>query len=200
MLMSPEGSVTRWITGLRGGDAQAARQLWDRFYQRMQALARPESPPCLTGGVYDEEDVALSAFANFCGALQRGNYPHLEGRDDLWRLLATFTLRKARERARQARAQKRGGGASLACGPQDGEPLDPDRLADRTPAPELMVLMAEQCQHLLGLLGDPELVAVALWKLEGHSNEEIAALMGYTRRTVQRMLSLIRQLWEECKP
>jgi DNA-directed RNA polymerase specialized sigma24 family protein len=192
--MVPEGSVTRWINSLRAGDALAARQLWDRFYQRMQALARPETPPYVTGGVYDEEDVALSAFANFCRALQGGNYPDLEGRDELWRLLATFTLRKARERARQAQALKRGG----ASGSEDG--LDPDELASQTPPPDLLVLMSEQCQHLLGVLNDSELVAVALWKLEGHSNNEIADRLGYTRRTVQRMLALVRQLWEDVAP
>ena len=39
-------------------------------------------------------------------------------------------------------------------------------------------------------------MSLALWKLEGYTNDEIAGLMGYTRRTIQRMLAVIRQSWE----
>ena len=35
-----------------------------------------------------------------------------------------------------------------------------------------------------------------LLKLEGHTNTEIAALLGRTRVTVQRMLNLIQQTWQ----
>ena len=56
-------------------------------------------------------------------------------------------------------------------------------------------MLTEECERLVGLLGDPELQQVALWRLEGFNNEEIAAKLKYTRRTVQRMLKLIRQVW-----
>jgi DNA-binding CsgD family transcriptional regulator len=36
---------------------------------------------------------------------------------------------------------------------------------------------------------------VALMKLEGLTNDEIAGRLGYSRRTIQRMLSLIRDVW-----
>ena len=37
---------------------------------------------------------------------------------------------------------------------------------------------------------------MAVWKLEGHTNEEIAALLGRSVPTVERKLRLIRKLWE----
>jgi DNA-directed RNA polymerase specialized sigma24 family protein len=186
--MLPNGSISCWIEQLKRGDAAAAGQLWKRFFVRLKQLARPECLPQVTAGVYDEEDVALSAYAHFCQVIQEGRYPELQGRDELWRLLATMTVRKARARAEQARAQKRGGG--------EHPSTDLDGVDGSIPPPDLIVLMQEQCQRLLGLLKDPELEAVALWRLEGYTTDEIAQMAGYTRRTIQRMLALIRQLWE----
>src|SRR5689334_22689721 len=98
--MPLDGSIPPWINTLRDGRPEAARELLDRFFARMKQLARPRSQPNITGGAYDEEDVALSAFASFCRAVQAGKYEAIQDRNDLWQLLSTFTLRKAAERAR----------------------------------------------------------------------------------------------------
>ena len=55
--------------------------------------------------------------------------------------------------------------------------------------------MAEQCQRLRGLLGDDELRQVALWKMEGYTNDEIADRPGCGPRTVTRKLNVIRKAW-----
>jgi DNA-directed RNA polymerase specialized sigma24 family protein len=87
---------------------------------------------------------------------------------------------------------KRGGDAAPPpdAGPEE-EPVDPAL------PPDLLVLMTEQCQHLLDLLGDDELRALALCKLEGFTDDEAAETMGCARRTIQRRLTLIRRLWQE---
>ena len=55
----------------------------------------------------DEEDVLQSMFKSFCLRQQRGEFD-LAGRDELWKLLVTITLRKARNAAkRQAEGQAR---------------------------------------------------------------------------------------------
>ena len=59
---------------------------------------------------FDEEDVALSAFKSFCARAGEGQFPQLAGRDDLWRLLAALTVRKAAMMVRHQTRQKRGGG------------------------------------------------------------------------------------------
>lgn len=45
-------------------------------------------------------------------------------------------------------------------------------------------------------LNDPDLERLVVLKLDGHANDEIAVCMGFTRRTIQRMLSLIRVVWQ----
>src|SRR5262245_7016473 len=38
--MEPDGSVTRWIAPLQGGDPTAVEQLWQRYFSRLVGLAR----------------------------------------------------------------------------------------------------------------------------------------------------------------
>ena len=47
------------------------------------------------------------------------------------------------------------------------------------------------------LLGDDTLRKVAVWKMEGYTNEEIAGHLGCVPRTVERRLREIRQIWCE---
>lgn len=57
--------------------------------------------------------------------------------------------------------------------------------------------VAEQCQRLLDGLGDETLRTVALRKMEGYSNDEIAAQLECAPRTVTRKLRRIRVLWNQ---
>ncbi len=45
-------------------------------------------------------------------------------------------------------------------------------------------------------LGDPQLMQIASWKLEGRTHEEIAGRLGCAIRTVERKLYRIRLKWE----
>ena len=72
-----------------------------------------------------------------------------------------------------------------------------DQALGREPTLEMAALMAAECQQLLGLLSDAELRTLALLKMEGYTNEEIASRLGCARVTVQRMLNLIRQTWQQ---
>ena len=49
--------------------------------------------------------------------------------------------------------------------------------------------------RLLELLDEPELRQIALWKVEGYTNEEIAARLDCVPRTVERKVRRIRLLW-----
>ena len=54
--------------------------------------------------------MALSAFDSFCRAAERGRFPQLNDRDDLWRLLVVIAERKAIDVVRRQYALKHGGG------------------------------------------------------------------------------------------
>jgi DNA-directed RNA polymerase specialized sigma24 family protein len=196
--MSPDGSVTRWLGPLQAGDPAAVQELWQRYFQRLVGLARQK----LHGSprrAADEEDVALSVFDSFCRNAATGRFPQLCDRDSLWRLLVVLTARKAAHQRRDERRLKRGGGAAVQSeasgGAEEGSILE--QILSREPSPEFAVQVAEQCQRLLRSLGDRELEAVALARMEGYSVEEIAERLGYAPRSIKRKLQLIRSIWEK---
>ena len=199
MTDQPKGSVTRWIGDLVAGDTagSAAQKLWERYFDRLVHLARDRLRAGPRGPA-DAEDAALDTFDSFCRGAAAGRFPRLDDRDDLWALLVTITARKASAQLRHERRQKRGGGRIRGeqglgqAGPDAG---GLDELVGCEPTPELAAMMAEQYLHLLGRLDDETLRRIAAWKLEGYSNEEIAARLGCGRRTVERKLGVIRSMW-----
>jgi DNA-directed RNA polymerase specialized sigma24 family protein len=199
--MHTQESITQWIDRVRRGDQQAAALLWDRYFTRLVHLAQG----MLRGvrrAAADEEDVVLSAFHSFYRAVQAGRLPDLKDRDDLWRLLLCLTERKAIDQRRHELAQKRGAGAvvSASCLESDlgdgagGQGLA--GLAAPEPTPEFTLLIAEELERLLGLLDDDTLRSVAVLKLEGFANEDIARQLGCALRTVERKLGIIRTSWQ----
>jgi DNA-directed RNA polymerase specialized sigma24 family protein len=57
--------------------------------------------------------------------------------------------------------------------------------------------MVEEYERLLDRLDDDVLRSVAVWKLEGYTNKEVAAKLGRAPATVERKLRLIRDTWEK---
>jgi DNA-directed RNA polymerase specialized sigma24 family protein len=199
--------VTIWIGDLKNGGDSAAQHLWERYCQRLAALARQLLRAKLpAGGIGDESDAALSAFDSFCRGLRRDAYPRLDDRDDLWRLLVVITRGKVADRVRYELAAKRGGGKVVRAGEVAGGEAGPgglDRLEAghllrggvriaAEPSPEEVAIQAEEFQRLLAGLEEP-LRAIALAKLDGLTDDEIAVRFGRGRKWVQRKLTLIRE-------
>ena len=199
MDLQPDGSVTHWLGALKGGDAAAAQRLWERYFDRLVRLARAKLG-AMPRGAADEEDVALSAFHSFCRGAARGRFPRLDDRDNLWRLLVTITARKALDQVRRQARQKRGGGRMLIGSAQAGGEDDTDgagleQVVGQEPTPQFAAMVADECRRLLAALDDETLRQVALLRMEGYSNEEIAARVDCSLRTVSRKLALIRKAW-----
>lgn len=190
-MSADKGSVSGWLSQLRAGDASAAQRLWQRYFRRMVRLARTRLRAA--GIRSEEEDVALSAFASFCQAAEQQRFPQLASRDDLWRLLVTLTARKVWHRRRREQSQKRGGDVATS---QDFE-VELDRIVGREPTPEFAALVADELQSRLAGLKKADLIAIALRKLDGYTNDEIAAQLDCARSTVERRLRLIRMHWSE---
>jgi DNA-directed RNA polymerase specialized sigma24 family protein len=189
--MSSFGSVTHWFQQLQAGDGVAAQRLWERYFRQLMALARAKlRRPLATA---DEEDVALSAFANFCHGAQAGRFPQLRDRHDLWQLLLVITARKALAQRTHEYRLKRGGGKVQQASALEAGELALRQLIGHEPTPEFAAQVAEECQRLLEALPDDQLRAIAIWKMEGYTNEEIAAKIERTPRSVERKLQLIRR-------
>jgi DNA-directed RNA polymerase specialized sigma24 family protein len=195
--MDSQDDISRFMAQLQAGQRDAARLLWERYYRRLLGLARAKLGD-LPRRVADEEDVALSAFDSFCRGAEQGRFPQVEDRDDLWQVLGTITARKAVDLLQHQRRQKRGGGRvrgdSALLGSQSEGGLD--GLAGEAPAPDLACAVAEECQRLLDCLPDDSLRQVALGKLEGYSNPELAQRLGCSLAAVGRKLARIRHVWE----
>ena len=180
-----EGSVTRMIPALQRGEQQAVQVLWEHYFEPMVRLAeaRLRGAPCRASGA---EDIAVEAFLRFCADVQKqGRFPNLSRRDNLLRLLFRFTVCEAADfRVREARRRKVLRGES-ALGEAGFAPH-----AGREPAPEGQVQLAS----LLAKLPEDEkkLRTIARLRLEGLSNDEIAAACDLSRATVERRVGMIR--------
>lgn len=207
MASDDQGSITRWIGDLKAGDDAAAQPLWERYFARLVTLARAKLRATRRPSpVEDEEDAALSAFNSFCAGAARGRFPQLSDRDDLWRLLVVITARKACAQVQRRTRQKRGGGRVLdeAAIPGGGGPIDDSAavagfevVAGSDPTPEFAAMVAEEYRRLLDALDDDGLRQVALDRMAGYTNDEIAARLGCALRTVARRVELIRKIWSE---
>jgi DNA-directed RNA polymerase specialized sigma24 family protein len=194
--MSSSPSVTAWIGQVKAGDRAAAQKLWERYCAGLVRLARARLPADRRRAA-DEEDVALSAMDSFLRAAERGRFPNLHGRDSLWALLVTITVRKAWKLARRENRRREVGESALGTdGHNSHGPGGWERVLGREPSPELACQMAERCRSLLDRLS-PELQSVALWKMEGFTNAEIAQRLGCVVGTVERKLRVIRTIWEK---
>jgi DNA-directed RNA polymerase specialized sigma24 family protein len=191
--MLDPGSVTLLLERLRAGDpeasADATARLWARYFGALMELARKRLPGTARRAA-DEEDIALSALDSFCRGEAAGRFPDLGDRDALWRLLATITLRKVRDAIEYEGRKKRGAGRA-------GESTGVlDELLARDPSPEMAAQLADLLRHLIDRLGDEVMRRLAELKLQGHTEEEMAAELSVSPRTVRRKLELIRRLWE----
>lgn len=182
-------STTFWINQLKDGNRDAAQQLWERYYQRLVDLARSRLNRRQVGADSDESDVAQSAFASFYKAAEDGRFPQLADSADLWHLLITIAHRKIVRRLRYANAAKRKG-----QGPTTPD-LDLDALPGSEPTPDFCVAAIESFNELMKQLDSATLRAVAIMRMEGYVNQEIAVALKCSLSSVERKLRLIRRVW-----
>jgi RNA polymerase sigma factor (sigma-70 family) len=201
--MAHQGSVTRLIQLLQSDDAAqrelAAGQIWARYFGNLLQLARSNLSRRIRRRE-DEDDVLQSMYKSFCLRQRRGEF-ELTSRDDLWKLLVTITLRKARNTAKKHSREIRDV-AREAIDRDEGDERSPlwalEQMDAADPSPAEAALLNEALERRLDALSDaghPELRQIALWRLEGYSNREISTMVGCTERLVERRLARIRSKW-----
>ncbi len=186
-------SISQWICQLRAGDEAAAFHLWDRFFARILHMARRRR--CIDA-IVDEEDIAISVFSSLCLGLQNGRFCNLNGRDELWRLIVVMTVRKATDKSAYSLRKKRDRSRLLSSQISDGVDLIDD-LVCRQPTPSLEAEMSEQLDFWFERLQQDELKQIAVCKLQGCTNEEIAVQLDRSIATIERKLKLIREIWNQ---
>jgi DNA-directed RNA polymerase specialized sigma24 family protein len=185
-----EGSVTRLIADLKGGNKDAVGALWQRFYPALVRIAEARLHAALRRAI-DGEDIVTQAVLELCDCLAREDaaerFPRLHNREQLWRLLVCFTARAAFDHNQKAARRAAVVAGESALGEEGFAAL-----AGREPPPEFAAAVGD----LLEKLPDDGLRQVALWKLEGCTNEEIARRLGRAVTTVEVKLKAIRALWK----
>ncbi len=192
--------VTAIIKRVEAGDEDASTELWNLCFPRLLNYCRNKLPDHMRR-ILDEEDVALSAFKSFCIGAGNGAFGDIKGRDELWRLLFCIAGRKASGYLRHQTRQKRGGGqvsgeSIFLSGDRPSSVDGIEQIADTAQSPASMAQFANDCQKLFDMLDDNNLQTIALLRIEGHSVDEIADRVGCAKRTVERRLNLIREIWK----
>ncbi len=198
--MVRHGSVTGLIQLLRSEDPaereQAALLIWRRYFRDLLELARNNLNQRIRTRE-DEEDVVQSMYKSFCLRQQRGEFD-LSDRDALWNLLVTITLRKARNTAKKHGRDRRDvSREQTIAGSEEAESTHwaLEQMEASGPSADEAAVLNEALERRLEALADPELREIALLRLEGYTNHEIADRYGCTDRSIERRLGRIRSKW-----
>ncbi|HKB05289.1 MAG TPA: sigma-70 family RNA polymerase sigma factor [Gemmataceae bacterium] len=184
MSAADETRVTYWLGRLRRGDRAAAEHLWYAYFPQVSGYVDQWLP---ADGITDPEDVAVSAFWNLWRDMAAGGHAKITDRVGLqaclyrmarWKVAIEMRRRHSRLDGRLDRAHDE------ALNIVDDEAEDP----------MLAAAWVDEVRALLGRLRDEDSRSILLHKLMGQSEEEIAARIGRTPRTVRARLRVIRNV------
>jgi RNA polymerase sigma-70 factor (ECF subfamily) len=188
--MPPERPFAELMQRLKDGDADAAREVFDRYARRLVGLAAARLPEMLRPKV-DAEDVVQSVFRSFFARQAAGKF-EVANWDALWAILTVLTVRKCGHRLEYFRAARRDvrREAPAPARPDDStpgrEPPDPE------PTPAEAILLAETLEQAVAGLKESHR-SVVLLRLQGCTIEEVSTQLGCSERTVHRVLDQVRQ-------
>ena len=191
-----QDSVSEWIAGMKRGDGRAVEALWQRYFDRICRLADRKLGGA-SRSVEDERDLASHALRAIWEGARAGRFKQLENRDDLWQLLAVITSRKAANvhRDQSTRRERLRTNSDFLPSPV----MEFMEMVESPPTEALIDQIPMSCQDLLSRLDD-EYRQIALMRLAGHSNAEIATHLECSIATVERRLKSIRAAWSEYNP
>jgi RNA polymerase sigma factor (sigma-70 family) len=172
----------------RNGDQRAATAIYDRYAQKLLALARRRLSRRVAAR-FDADDVVQSAYRSFFHHARDGEYS-LGRSGDLWRLLASIILHKLVKQLDRHTAAKRTVQRETRA---DSSTLRTLELACTDPSPDEAVALADELQHIFSGLTPLERKVFEL-RLQGHELQEMAAKVGKSERTVRRILATLKQL------
>lgn len=186
----PEGAAL--VELFRAGNQDAARQLVDRYIDRLVALARQRLSHRL-GSRVDPEDVVQSVFRTFFGRVKAGQFS-INDQDDLCKLLVRITVHKVLRQVEFHQAAKRDSRQETEQGSRSQERLA--ELLDREPSPEATAAFIDQFTNFMSRMKEDERQVLEM-RMQGYSNEEISAKLGIYDRKIRRIIERVRGLAEQ---
>ena len=189
-----DSDVTVWLNKMKEEPDQSLEKIWNKYYKHLITFARKKLGNAPRRN-FDEDDIVSSVLESFFDGVQQDRFPKLNDRTDLWKILLTMTARKTAQNIRSEMAEKRGGGdvrgESVFSGSSSAG-IDKFQSPTEKFAEDLTFEMKER----LAELGDEVLQSVAIMKLQGYTNAEIASEMEVVERTIERKLERIREIWQ----
>ncbi len=175
------------VRRLREGSNTAAREVFDRYVQRLLGLAKRRIGARMNSRV-DPEDVVQSVFRTFFTRMKADQF-EITAEDDLFKLLVRITVHKTLRQIAHHKAAKRDPSAETGQGSDASEMLM--QAMDAEPTPETVVTFMDQLEHFLKQLPDQDRQILEM-RLQGFSTEEIAEKLGSYDRKIRRVIERIR--------
>jgi len=194
MSPQPNDSFINLMGGLNQGDQDAARQVYERYSQRLVALASQRLDKRL-GAKVDPESVMQSVMQSFFDGQAKEEYV-IDSWAALYGLLSKVTVRKALNRNRLHRQRKRNERLD-AQGNERPAPVafEDFQAACREPGPAQLAELRDLIESGLGKLNPTDRKIIESF-LDTGSSEETALLFGVSTRTVQRVVKMFREYLE----
>jgi RNA polymerase sigma-70 factor (ECF subfamily) len=176
---------SRLLSRLQAGRESAAASVVGRYAERLLAVARRRLGGRILRRV-EPEDVVQSTFRILFSRMRQGAYQP-SGSEELWKLLVTIALNKARRQGRHHRAGRR----DVARERSTPAALEETVLL-AAPGPDEQASLNEELSHFLERLPERDRPIVEL-RLQGYSTDEIAKQTGRAERSVRRVLEHVRR-------
>jgi RNA polymerase sigma factor (sigma-70 family) len=191
--MSNEEPI-QWLVRWRHGDEEAATLLFLRYYRRLTLLARSRLSRSMRRRI-DPQDVVQSALRSFFLHAQTDRF-HIHRDDDLWRVLATFTIHHVLRQVEFHQAGRRDFHREQTLSGNDFAAQQPPYSQHKAVSVAADAEIAEELETFAAHLGPDERRVLEL-HLQNCSREEIANLIHRSTRTVRRILERVEYLLTE---
>jgi RNA polymerase sigma factor (sigma-70 family) len=192
-------SFEELLDAMQEGEDRAFTVFFNRHYDQLVQFAQKKlgSFPLRS---FDADDVAQSAMKSLFKSLRENRY-EAQGSSELWQILITITKNKLIDRRRRQQAQKRGGGnvrgESIWAQAGEDSGLSEQQDTKQNMTPDAQVELLETTELLFQRLEDDKTREVARLLLAGYRINDIAEELNCVRRTVERKIVHIREIWSE---
>jgi RNA polymerase sigma-70 factor (ECF subfamily) len=194
--MAQDSAFEALMDRLRGGDEAAAAEVFRHFARRLIALAESRLSAQVRAKV-DAEDILQSVFKSFFRRQAAGEFD-LDSWDSLWSLLTVITLRKCGYHIRRWLAARRDVRHEAAPPAREGDSDANWQAISREPTPSEAAVLVETVAELLRGLDERDRQIVER-SLQGESVGQISAGLGFSERTVLRVLQRVRKRLERLR-